>query len=113
MKPPPSKPENSRRVWAVSRKQFAFSGALADRVVSLAHILGRPVCTPAGARIGRVSDIIVRWDAGNEHPPVIGTSVQVRGAIAVVQAADATLSQPEIRLRSDARMDWHPVWGDD
>lgn len=113
MKPLPAELQKSRRAWAVSRKHFALNGALADRVISVAHILGRPVCTVAGARIGRVSDIVVRWDAGNDHPPVTGVSVKVRGAIAVVQPADATLSQSEIRLRSDARMDWQPVWGDD
>ena len=113
MKPLPAEPEKSRRAWAVSRKQFAFNGALADRVISVAHIIGRPVRNAAGMRIGRVSDIVVRWDAGNEHPPVTGVFVKVRGAHAVVQQADVTLSQTEIRLRSDARMKWRPVWGDD
>ena len=97
--------EKRRRAWAVSRKRFALNGTLADRVISLAHILGRPVRNAAGTRIGRVSDIVVRWDAGNEHPPVTGVLVNVRGALAVVQPADVTLSQTEIRLRSDARMD--------
>ncbi len=113
MKPLSTKPEKSRRAWAVSRKRFAFDGALADRVISLAHILGRPVRNSAGARIGRVSDIVVRWDAGNEHPPVTGVSVKVRGGLAVVQPADATLSQTEVRMRSDARVQWRPVLGDD
>jgi sporulation protein YlmC with PRC-barrel domain len=113
MKPLPAKPEKSRRAWAVSRKQFALNGTLADRVISVAHILGRPVRNAAGTRIGRVSDIVVRWDAADEHPPVTGVFVKVRGGTAVVQQADVTLSQTEIRLRSDARMQWQPVWGDD
>jgi sporulation protein YlmC with PRC-barrel domain len=113
MKPLPTKPDKSRRAWAVSRKQFAPNGTLADRVISLAHILGRPVRNAAGTRIGRVSDIVVRWDAGDEHPPVTGVFVKVRGGIAVVRRADVTLSQTEIRLRSDARMEWRAVWGDD
>jgi magnesium transporter len=113
MKPLPTKPQKSRRAWAVSRKHFALNGTLADRVISVAHILGRPVRNAAGTRIGRVSDIVVRWDAGDEHPPVTGVLVKVRGVVAVVQQADMTLTQTEIRLRSDARMDWRPVWGDD
>jgi sporulation protein YlmC with PRC-barrel domain len=113
MKPRPAKPERSRRAWAVSRKHFALNGSLADRVISLAHILGRPVRNAAGTRIGRVSDIVVRWAVGDEHPPVTGVFVQVRGALAVVQQTDVALSQTEIRLRSDARMEWRPVWGDD
>ena len=55
----------------------------------------------------------MRWDASNEHPPVTGVLVPVRGAIAVVQQGDVALSQTEVRLRSDARMVWRPVWGDD
>ena len=90
-----------------------MNGTLADRVISLAHILGRPVRNAAGTRIGRVSDIVVRWDAGDEHPPVTGVLVKVGGALAVVQPADVTLSQTEIRLRSDARMVSRPVRGDD
>ena len=113
MKPLPTKPEKNRRAWAVSRKHFALNGTLADRVISLAHILGRPVRNAAGTRIGRVSDIVVRWDAGNEHPPVTGVFVKVRGGLAIVQQPDVTLSQTEIRLRSDARMQWRPVWADD
>jgi hypothetical protein len=97
----------------VSRQHFALSGSLADRVISLVHILGRPVLTGAGMRIGRVTDIVVRWGAGDEHPPVTGVFVKVRGALAVVQQADATLSQTEIRLRTDARVAWRPVWEDD
>ena len=97
----------------MSRKDFALNGTLADRVISLAHILGCPVRNAAGTRIGRVSDIVVRWDPGDEHPPVTGVFVKVRGALAVVQQADVTLSQTEIRVRSDARMEWRPVWGDD
>jgi hypothetical protein len=54
----------------------------------------------------------VRWGAGDEHPPVTGVYVKVRGALAVVQQADVTLSQTEIRLRSDARMQWQPVCRD-
>src|SRR3954469_19605277 len=108
MKPLPVKQEKSRWAWAVSGKQFAVNGTLADRVISIAHILGRPVRDAAGTRVGRVSDILVRWDAGNEHPPVTGVFVKVRGTQAVVQPADMTLSQAEIRLRSDARMKWRP-----
>jgi sporulation protein YlmC with PRC-barrel domain len=113
MKPPPAKSEKSRRAWAVSRKHFALHGTLADRVISVAHILGRPVRNAAGTRIGRVSDIVVRWDAGDEHPPVTRVFVKVRGVVAAVQQAGVTLSQTEIRLRPDARMEWRPVWGDD
>ncbi|MDT5208796.1 MAG: hypothetical protein QOF67_1211 [Mycobacterium sp.] len=113
MKHHPAKPEGSRRAWAVSRKHFALNGSLADRVISLVHILGRPVRDARGTRIGRVGDIVVRWGVGDEHPPVTGVFVKVRGAHAVVPQANVTLSQTEIRLGPDAQMEWRPVWGND
>jgi sporulation protein YlmC with PRC-barrel domain len=112
MKPPPAKPEKSRRAWAVSRNQFAVNGTFADRVISVAHLVGRPVRDDAGTRIGKVSDIVVRWDAGNEHPPVTGVLVRAGSAFAVVPPADVTLSQTEVRLRSDAQVVSRPVRGD-
>jgi hypothetical protein len=111
--PDTRRPEKRLRPWAVSRNHIALSGALADRVISLAHILGRPVRSTAGTRIARVSDIVVRWDADNEHPPVTGVFVKARGACAVVQESDVTLSQTGVRLRSDAQLVWRPVWGSD
>jgi magnesium transporter len=112
MMPHPANPDGSRRAWAVSRKHFALNGSLADRVISVAHLLGRPVRNAEGTRIGRVSDIVVRWESGDEHPPVTAVFVMVRGALAAVQQANVTLSQTEIRLRVGARMQWRPVWGD-
>lgn len=83
-----------------------------DRAISLAQILGRPVCNAVGMRIGRVSDVVVRWDAGSDYPPVTWILVRVRRGDAVVRQADVTLSQTEVRLRIHARMVWRPVWGD-
>jgi sporulation protein YlmC with PRC-barrel domain len=113
MKPPPAKPEKSRRAWAVSRNPFADNGTFADRVISVAHIVGRPVRDDAGTRIGKVSDIVVRWDAGNEHPPVTGVLVRAGRTFAVVPPADVTLSQTEVRLRSNAQVVSRPVRGDE
>jgi sporulation protein YlmC with PRC-barrel domain len=113
MKPLLAKQEKSRWAWAVSRKQFALNGTLADGVISVAHIIGRPVRNVAGTRIGRVSDIVVRWNAANEHPPVTGVLVRAGSAFAVVPPADVTLSQTEVRLRSDAQVVSRPVRGDD
>jgi hypothetical protein len=105
--------EKRLRAWASSRRHFALSTAVANRVISLAHVLGRPVRNAAGTRIGRVSDIVVCGDAGGEYPPVTGVLIRVRSAFAVVQQADVTLTQTEVRLRSNAQMMWRPVWRDD
>lgn len=38
--------------------------AIAGQVISLANLIHRPVLNDAGTRVGRVSDVIVCWDAG-------------------------------------------------
>jgi hypothetical protein len=105
--------ERRLRAWAASRRHFALSTAVANRVISLAQVLGRPVCNAADTRIGRVSDIVVRWDADSEYPPVTGVLFRVRSAYAVVRQVDVTLAQAEVRLRANARVMWRPVWRDD
>jgi hypothetical protein len=82
-------------------------------VISLAGVLGRPVRNAAGTQIGRVSDIIVRRDVGGKYPSVTGVLVCLRSAFAFVQHADATLTQTEVRLGSNARVMWRPEWRDD
>jgi hypothetical protein len=82
-------------------------------VISLAGILGRPVRNAAGAQIGRVSDIIVRRDVAGRYPPVIGVLVRVRSAFAFIQEADATLTQTEVGVGSNARVMWRPELRDD
>lgn len=107
------RPQKRARATAALREHLAPRGAVAGRIISLAHVLGRPVRNAAGGRIGKVSDIVVRWDAGNEHPPVTGVLVRLGSGFAVVQPADVTLSQTEVRLRSDEQMVWRPVRSDD
>jgi hypothetical protein len=105
--------EKHLRAWAASRRHFALGTAVANRVISLAQVLGRPVCNTGDTRIGRVSDIVVRCDAGSEYPPVTGVLFRARDAFAVVRQSDVTLTQAEVRLRSNARVTWRPVWRDD
>ena len=103
------RPEKRGRAPAALRERPAIRGAVAARVISLAHILGRPVRNAAGVRIGVVGDIIVRWDASIGHPPVTGVLVRVGRSFAVVRQVDVTLSQTEVRLRSDEQMVSRPI----
>jgi sporulation protein YlmC with PRC-barrel domain len=82
------------------REEIAARRTIADQVISLAHLLGRPVRDDAGNRVGRVNDIVVRWDTGVTHPPVIGVLVRVGRGFALAEQADVTLRQTEVRLRS-------------
>jgi hypothetical protein len=73
--------------------------ALAGELLSLANLLGRPVVDPAGARVGRVSDIVVRWDTGTAHPPVAAVVAGIGRGLARVSAGQVDLAQSMVRLR--------------
>ncbi len=76
-----------------------------DSLVSLAGLTGRPVCPPAGEPVGRVADVVARWDTGEPYPPLSGLVVRVGARRAFVPAAAVqSVGQREVRL-STARLD--------
>jgi len=85
---------------------------IADQTISLAHLLGRHVLDAAGTRVGRVSDVVVRWDANVTYPPVIGILVGVGSGSAFVDLQDVTLTQTGARLRSEQQTVSRPVRGE-
>jgi len=76
-----------------------------DSLVSLAGLVGRPVCNPAGADIGRLADVVCRWDGAEPYPPLTGLVVRIGRRLAFV-AADQIggLSHESVSLGS-ARLD--------
>jgi sporulation protein YlmC with PRC-barrel domain len=107
----PDKRRLSHRPTAAAtlRQQIAVRRAIADQVVSLANLLRCPVLNDAGTRIGKVSDIVVRWDAGVSHPPVVGILIGVGSGFALLDRRDVELTQAEVRLRSGRQMVSRPV----
>src|ERR1700721_378306 len=48
-----------------------------SELVSLAGLIGQPVLNQAGQQIGRVADVVARWDSNQPYPPVTGLIVRV------------------------------------
>jgi hypothetical protein len=73
--------------------------AVADSLISVAGLLGRPVRITGGAEVGRLSDLVARWD-GQAYPPVTGLVVRVGRRLAFVpgdQLADVDRSGVTLR----------------
>ena len=70
--PESSSPTPRRRSLRTPRVPAAVSSEL----ISVAGIVGGRVCNQAGAEIGRVVDVVVRW-RGESYPPVTGLVVRV------------------------------------
>jgi sporulation protein YlmC with PRC-barrel domain len=99
----PDKRRATRRgaVSAALHDRIAARRTIADQTISLAHLLGRRVLDAAGSRVGKVSDLVVRWDANVMYPPVVGILVGVGRGFAFVDPQDVTLTQTGARLRSE------------
>ena len=110
----PDKRGATRRgaVSAVLHDRIAARRTIADQTISLAHLLGRRVLDAAGTRVGKVSDVVVRWDANVTYPPVVGILVGVGSGFAFVDLQDVTLTQTGARLRSEQQTVSRPARGE-
>ena len=64
-------------------KRLLANRAVAETLVSVAGILGRPVRISGGAEVGRLADLVARWD-GQPYPPLTGLVVRVARRLAFV-----------------------------
>jgi CBS domain-containing protein len=91
-------------------RRLLANRAVADALVSVAGLSGRPVRDSDGAIIGRVVDLVARWD-GAAYPPVTGLVVRVgfrRVFVPVEQVAElgrdgARLATTRLDLRDFRR----------
>lgn len=98
----PSLPPSARR-RPPSRRILERRG-VADRLVSVAGLVGRPVTNPLGGEVGRLVDAVARWDGG-AYPPITGIVVRIGRRLTFVPASQIeSLSHREVRLQS-ARLD--------
>ena len=69
-----------------------------EAVLHLSSFVGSPLLDSSGERLGRVEDVIVRLDAGDELPPVTGLKARIGGREMFVPADRiAHLEQPAAR----------------
>jgi CBS domain-containing protein len=79
--------------------------AVRDALVSLAGLLNRPVRNRSGGEIGRLVDVVARWDGHVRYPPITGLVVRVARRHAWVPADQIErLGHDDVVLRS-ARLD--------
>jgi CBS-domain-containing membrane protein len=101
----PSLPTNALRSRRDARTQRLLANrAVADTLLSVAGVVGRPVRITGGAEVGRLVDMVARWE-GDSYPPVTGLVVRVGRRLAFVPIEHVVdLSSEGIAL-SSARFD--------
>ena len=84
-------------------RRLELAREIRESLVSLAGLLGRPVRSGKGGVIGKVSDVVVRWDTDRPYPPLTGVVVKVAMHRAFVPAsAVASVRQREVNLTTAA-----------
>lgn len=81
------------------QERIALRRQIGNEVLSLASLLGRPVVDVGGSRVGRVDDVVARWERGESHPKVSGILVSLDKGLAFVDIADVALEQAKATLR--------------
>lgn len=98
-------PQAVRQRYEQRSDRLTRNRAVREALVPLAGLLGRPVLNQTGEQIGRLTDLVARWDGQETYPPVTGLVVQVgRRRTWVPADAVATVTPDSVRLR-DARLD--------
>ena len=86
-------------------RRLLATKAIRDALVSLVGLLGRPVSNPAGREIGRLDDIIARWDGQEDYPPITALVVRIGRRLTFVPADYIDeVTHEGVRLNS-ARLD--------
>ncbi len=74
--------------------------AVVDALISVAGLVGRPVRITGGSEVGRLVDLVARWD-GEPYPPVTGLVVRVGRRLAFLPASQlADLDRSAVTLGS-------------
>jgi CBS domain-containing protein len=102
----PSSPAGAlRRRRRARSEQLLARRAVRESLVSLAGLVGRPVRHQGGAEIGKLVDVVARWDGVTRYPPMTGLVVRVARRLAFVPASQVeNITHDAVMLRS-ARLD--------
>ncbi|HEX4774018.1 MAG TPA: CBS domain-containing protein [Candidatus Saccharimonadales bacterium] len=84
-----------------SRRLKQFKGSL----VSLAGVVGQDVVNQYGQRIGKLADLVFRWDNSENYPPLTGLIVKVAGRQVWIGAENLAQLKPDKVLLNNAKLD--------
>ncbi|MEY9926353.1 CBS domain-containing protein/sporulation protein YlmC with PRC-barrel domain [Catenulispora sp. GP43] len=88
-----------------TRERLSETRTVREALVSLAGLVGKPVVNQAGDPIGRVVDLLARWDGQEAYPAITGLVAQIgRLRSRVPYDAVGRVGQDAVHLRS-ARLD--------
>lgn len=90
--------QSNDRLCRSLRHRSANRQLFARELISLAHLVGAPIIGSDGKRLGRVEDVIARWQDGADRPVVAGILAKVGKGTVVLNMADTVLSQSMVKV---------------
>ena len=75
-----------------------------DAIVHLSSLAGSPLLDSAGARLGRIDDVVVRLDHGEGPPPVIGLKARIAGRESFVPVDRVQALEPAAARTSTTKL---------
>jgi hypothetical protein len=75
---------------------------LEGELLSLVSLLGAPIVDPEGRKVGRVVDLVMRWTADDDYPPITKVVTRVGQAPVAVDITTVDVSQSVVRLRTSS-----------
>jgi len=94
-------PRPIQRARRHRRQRLLAVRAVRDSLVSLAGVIGGPVLDQAGDEVGRLADLVARWDGSEPYPAVTGLVVRVGRRTAFFSIDQAAQVGPDhVRMRS-------------
>ena len=75
-----------------------------EAILHLSSLVGSPLLDSSGERLGRVEDLIVRLDAGDELPPVTGLKARIGGREMFVPADLIERLEPQAARTSTTKL---------
>ncbi|WP_433190399.1 magnesium transporter MgtE N-terminal domain-containing protein [Actinoallomurus sp. CA-150999] len=98
-------PRAVRQRYGQRNGRLTRTRSVREALISLAGLVGQPVINQAGQQIGRLVDLVARWDGRETYPAVTGLVIQVGRRRSWVPYEAVHQVEPQaVRLRS-ARLD--------
>lgn len=87
------------------RQRLLAVRSVRDSLISVAGLIGAPIRNPDGAQVGKITDVVARWDGEESYPAVTGVVAKVGGrSVFIPMDQVASVAKDGIKLGS-ARLD--------
>lgn len=99
----PARPLRSARRHR--QKRLLAVRSIRDSLISVAGLMGSPVVNQAGDPVGRVADVVARWDGEEAYPALTGLVLKIGGRRSFAPMSQvSSVTHSQVTLQGSARL---------